>query len=467
MEESGRNLRVAIVGAGAAGLFAAGCLKKRGMTPVVFDGNEKAGKKLYITGKGRCNLTNFCAPDEFLQNVVRGEKFLRTAIYNFPPADAVQFFQSLGLATKVERGNRVFPQSDKSSDVIKALFKVYCQGVEFRFEQPVLKIEVLQKNTQNSAENSAENLQQKNVLNDKTSQQKKISKSEVSQQENGAKSEDFREENSCRNENLQDVQFMVKTAAGEEIFDRVIVATGGKSYSSTGSSGFGYGVAKSFGHQIVPIAPALCPIFLKDNFVADLCGVSLKNVCLQVVADGKKQAFFGEMLFTADGISGPIVLTASSHINRAQNVALSIDFKPALTPQQLDARLLREFDAAKNKDVENVLRTLLPRAVAEVFAKKFGLQSTKINAIKRPEREKIVQGLKNFPLCFGGLYPLEAAVVTSGGVDTKQINPKTFESKLQKGLYFVGEVLDVDALTGGFNLQIAWSTAKSCAENLQ
>lgn len=452
MEESGRNLKVAIVGAGAAGLFAAGCLKKRGMVPVVFDGNEKAGKKLYITGKGRCNLTNFCAPDEFLQNVVRGEKYLRTAIYNFPPADAVQFFQGLGLATKVERGNRVFPLSDKSSDVIKALFKVHCQGVEFRFEQPVLKIEVLQKNPQNFAEILA---------------QESVSKNEVLQQKNCAKSAYIREENSSKNENLQDVQFVVKTAAGEEIFDRVIVATGGKSYSSTGSSGFGYGVAKSFGHQIVPIVPALCPIFLKDNFVADLCGVSLKNVCLQVVADGKKQAFFGEMLFTADGISGPIVLTASSHINRAQNVALGIDFKPALTLQQLDVRLLREFDAAKNKDVENVLRTLLPRTVAEVFAKKFGLQNTKVNAIKRPEREKIVQGLKNFPLCFGGLYPLEAAVVTSGGVDTKQINPKTFESKLQKGLYFVGEVLDVDALTGGFNLQIAWATAKLCAENLQ
>ncbi len=397
-------MKVAVVGGGASGLMVAGLLTKSGHDVTVLDHNEKAGKKLYITGKGRCNLTNLCPPDEFLQSVVCGEKFVRSAIYNFTSQDTVNFFEELGLRTKLERGNRVFPESDKSSDVIKVL-KEHCRDVKFCFKQNVKKIEKL-----------------------------------------GAK-------------------FLLTTDEHKFEFDKVVVATGGKSYSSTGSDGSGYKFAQNFGHKIVPIVPALCPIKLKDD-VSSLQGVSLKNVSLKVNFDGKKKEFFGEMMFTDCGITGPIVLTTSSFVNRAREVELSLDFKPALSTKQLENRLLRDFDGAKNKELKSVMRGLLPKAVAEVFVKKIGLDGEKkINSITKEEREKIVKNLKEFPLHFGGLYDLDAGIVTSGGVELSQINPKTFESKLVSGLYFLGEVLDVDALTGGFNLQICWAEAVSCAKN--
>ena len=413
--------KVAVVGAGASGLMVAGFLAQDGHDVTVFDGNEKVGKKLYITGKGRCNLTNLCPPDEFLKNVVRGEKFLRSAIYNFTSEDAVDFFESLGLKTKVERGNRVFPESDKSSDVIKVLRDKHCKNVKF-------------------------------VM--------------------GCKVEKIEKSDGC---------FVVSNRDSHWLFDKVIVATGGKSYQATGSDGDGYKFAKSFGHNIIELKGALCPIKLKDTFVKSLQGVSLKNVQLDVFigasanenksknkGDGKRMSFFGEMLFTDAGISGPIVLTASSFVNRAEkgNVKLTLDFKPALSEKQLDSRLLRDFESAKNSELKSVLRGLLPKAVAEVFAKVSGLDAMKkVNSVTKEEREKIVWFLKNFPLTFDGLYDMDAAIVTSGGVDLGSINPKTFESKLQSGLYFLGEVLDVDALTGGFNLQCCWATAKSCADN--
>ena len=399
--------RIAVVGAGAAGLFVAGLLADNGHQVTVFDKNEKPGKKLFITGKGRCNLTNLCEPDDFLKNVVRGDKFLRSAIYSFTSQDCVRFFNGLGLETKVERGNRVFPQSDKSSNVIKALEK-HCKKVEFRFCCEV--------------------------------------------------------ENVYKHEN----QFVVTTKNGKFDFGRVIIATGGASYKATGCDGAGYKFAKAFGHTIEEIVPALCPIKLKDKFVKSLQGVSLKNVCLNCVADGKKMSFFGEMLFTDIGISGPIVLTASSYVNRSQNVELSIDFKPALDEKQLDARLLRDFEENKNKDLKNVLKGLLPKAVADIFAQAVGLdENKKIHDITKKERESLLLGLKHFDLTYAGLYDIDAGIVTSGGVSLKEVNPKTFESKLVDGLYFVGEVLDVDALTGGFNLQIAWATAYACVKNMR
>ncbi len=398
--------KVAIIGAGASGLMLAGLLcKRKDIEVVVFDKNEKVGKKLYITGKGRCNITNLCEPDEFLQNVVRGDKFLRSAIYGFTSRDCVDFFEHLGLKTKLERGNRIFPESDKSSDVIKALTK-NCENVKF-----------------------------------------------------------------CLNENVNDIiksgnGFMVSTSSDKMYFDKVVIATGGKSYSATGSTGDGYAFAKKFGHKIEDIVPALCPIKLKDKFVKDLQGVALKNVQLNVLADGKKMNFFGEMLFTDSGISGPIVLTASSYINRCKNVQLSLDFKPALSEKQLDARLLREFEENKNKDLKNVLKNLLPKAVADIFASAVGLdENKKIHDITKAEREQLNLGLKSFKLTYAGLYPLESGIITSGGVCLKEVDPKSFESKLQEGLYFLGEVLDLDALTGGFNLQIAWATAFACAKN--
>lgn len=398
--------KVAVIGAGASGLFLAGCLAKKGFEVVVFEKNEKIGKKLFITGKGRCNLTNLSEPDEFLKNVVRGDKFLRSAIYNFTSQDAVEFFESLGLKTKLERGNRVFPESDKSSDVIKALEK-HCKNVEIKLGYKILDI-----------------------------------------YKNGS-------------------DFFVATPKEKFCFDKVVIATGGVSYKSTGSDGDGYRFAKKFGHTIEDRVPALCPIKLKDKFVKQLQGVSLKNVSLLCKIDGKNKDFFGEMIFTDQGISGPIVLTASSFLNRANEIQLAIDFKPALDEKQLDARLLRDFSENKNKDLRNVIKGLLPKAVADIFANVIGVdENKKIHDITKLEREKLINGLKNFKLTYAGLYDIDAGIVTSGGVSLKEVNPKTFESKIVEGLYFVGEVLDVDALTGGYNLQIAWATAYACAENM-
>lgn len=397
-------MRIAVVGGGAGGLFVSGLLANYGLDVTLFEKNEKIAKKLFITGKGRCNLTNLCFPEDFLKNVVRGEKFLRTAIYNFSSYDTVDFFEKLGLQTKVERGNRVFPQSDKSSDVIKAL-KIHCKDVNIKLGEEVLSIE-------------------------------------------------------------KEKTFVLKTKSGSFPFDKVIIATGGKSYKGTGSDGAGYKFAKMFGHTVVECVPALCPIKVKSMFVKDLQGVSLKNVKLNIVADGKKFDFFGEMMFTDIGITGPIVLSASSFINRSRDVKITLDFKPALSEKQLESRLLRDFDENKNKDLKNVLKGLLPKAVADVFPVVCGIDANKKNnAVTKEERNKIISFLKNFPLEYNGLYDIDSGIVTSGGVDLKEVCPKTFKSKLIDGLYFVGEVLDVDALTGGFNLQICWSTAFACAKN--
>lgn len=401
-------MRVAIVGAGASGLMLSGLLQKAGHDVLVYEKNDRAGKKLAITGKGRCNLTNLCSPDEFLQNVVRGEKFLRSAIYTFDSFACVDFFENLGLKTKLERGKRVFPESDKAGDVVRTLKDKHCCDVKFSFDDEVLSI---------SKENEI---------------------------------------------------FVVKSTSGKREFDRVVIATGGKSYKGTGSTGDGYRFAKMFGHKIVEPAPALCPMVVKDEFVKSLQGVSLKNVQLNLKIGGKDKSFFGEMLFTDRGISGPIVLTASSYINRTpiKDVSLSVDFKPALSEKQLDSRLLRDFEENKNKDLKNVLHGLLPKAVAEVFARAVGLDDRrKVHDITKQERQTLLQGLKNFKLTYGGLYDINAGIITSGGVDLSQVNPKTFESKIVSGLYFTGEVLDVDALTGGFNLQIAWATAFCLAKH--
>lgn len=402
-------MKVAIIGAGASGLMLAGLLKKQGHDVFVYEKNDRAGKKLAITGKGRCNITNLCDVEDFLKNVVRGEKFLKSALYSFDSQDCVDFFENLGLKTKVERGQRVFPESDKASDIVKILENKHCKDVKFSFSNEVLKID---KNGENN--------------------------------------------------------FVVFSRKGENIFDRVVIATGGVSYKGTGSTGDGFRFAKSFGHRVVETRPALCPILIEDKFVSALQGVSLKNVSLNVFVGKKKMSFFGEMLFTDKGISGPIVLTASSYINRfpKSDVRLSLDFKPALSDAQLDARLLRDFENNKNKELKSIMRGLLPKTVAEMFPKICGLDDNKkIHDITKKEREALLFALKNFKLTYGGLYDINAGIITSGGVDISQVDPKTFESKLVDGLYFTGEVLDLDALTGGFNLQIAWSSAFCLAKN--
>lgn len=393
-------MKVAVIGAGASGLMATCAILSKGHEVCVFDGNDKCGKKLYITGKGRCNLTNLCDKQSFLSNVVHGEKFLQSAITRFSPYDTISFFDKLGLKTKCERGQRVFPVSDKSSDVISALVRG-CQGADFRFNHKVKK-----------------------VL---------------------AKSGNF-------------------FIDGEK-FDRVLVATGGMSYSATGSDGSGYKIAESFGHEIVKPVAGLVPIETGSKF-SSLEGLSLKNVEISTIVKGKKIAQFGEMLFTDKGISGPIVLTISSFINRDVPNEMFLDLKPALSEEKLDARLLREFDFNKNKFLKTVLINLLPKRMIDVFLKEVCIDGyRRVQSITMQERRRIVKTLKCFTIPVKKLYPIENAVVTSGGVSLNEIDPKTMQSKLQKGLYFIGEVLDVDALTGGFNLQIAFATAMAAASD--
>ena len=401
-------MKVAIIGAGASGLMLGGLLVKKGFDVTIFDHNEKAGKKLFITGKGRCNITNLCDETEFLKNVVRGGKFLTSALYSFNSYDTVEFFNNLNLKTKAERGNRVFPESDKASDVIKALLK-HCDGVNFLYNQNVTDVKV-----------------------------------EVDEEQ----------------------KFAVIANGKEHVFDKVVIATGGASYKATGSDGSGYKIAKSLGHTVEEIKPALCPMKLNDD-VSSLMGLSLKNVTLKAKFDNKSKEFFGEMMFTGDGITGPIVLSLSSYINRAKSVELSLDLKPALTLEQLDARLLRDFEANKNKNISYIFKGLMPSSLVPFFAKMCRVdESKKVHDILKEERKKICGTLKSLPLSFKSLYPLDAGIITSGGVALDEINPKTFESKLVKNLYFIGEVLDIDALTGGFNLQIAFATAYLCAKNM-
>lgn len=397
---------IAIIGGGGAGLMAGGLLASQGQSVTIFDGNEKCGKKIYITGKGRCNLTNDCSIEEYLNNVVNGQKFMMGAIRRFSPQDTIDYFEANGLKLKVERGSRVFPLSDKASDVTKTLLKT-CANCDIRLNEKV---------------------------------------------------EDLRFDEKTN-------KFIITTSKGLKPFEKVIVATGGKSYSLTGSTGDGFTFAKKFGHNIIKPCGALTAIEIKDKFASSIMGLPLKNVELKAKFDGKKKSLFGEMMFTDKGITGPIVLSMSSFINRCEKVELSIDFKPALSEEELETRILRDFSANQNKNLAYILRGLLPKNFVPVFLNKSGLDGEKkVNSVTVNERKTITNTLKNFTLTFSKLYPLDSGIVTSGGVDLKEINPKSMESKLQKGLYFIGEVLDVDCLTGGFNLQTAFSTAYSCAK---
>lgn len=400
-------MKVAVIGAGASGLFVGGELDKAGIDTTIFDGNEKTGKKLYITGKGRCNVTNASSKETYLDNVVNGKKFMMSAINGFDSNDTISFFENLGCPLKTERGNRVFPVSDKASDITKALMK-NAKNCTIKLNEKVLEID---KNGQ---------------------------------------------------------QFKLTTTKSIYIFDKVIVATGGMSYSSTGSTGDGYKFAQKFGLNVVQPRSALVPIRIKEKFCAKLQGLSLKNVTLHAISDGKDHAIFGEMLFTHDAITGPIALSMSSYIGNESNVKLFIDLKPALDYQTLENRLKRDIHNNLNKEISFIIKGLMPKSLAEVFLDVCNIeQHKKINSLTTKERETIIKNLKNFELTFGGLYPIASGIVTAGGVDLKEINPKTMESKKVKGLYFIGETLDIDCLTGGFNLQTAFSTAHACAIGIQ
>ena len=402
-----------IIGAGAAGLMAAAESAKRNINTILIEKMPRCASKVRITGKGRCNVTNACFDmEDLISNVPRNPRFLYSAFSAFMPYDTMAFFENLGVPLKIERGNRVFPQSDKAADIANALIKnAEHAGVRF-------------------VHGNAKGFEFKNG---------KI----------GA----------------------VVLESGEKIkCDSVCVCTGGKSYPATGSTGQGYALAKSAGHKIIPVCAALVPLCCKNDFVSDLQGLSLKNISIELLKNGKKvYSDFGEMLFTHFGVSGPVVLSASSHIDDVKNnsYSLVIDLKPALDEATLDSRILRDFGEFINKDFINSLSKLLPKKLIPVIVKLSGIPADKkVNEITKQERLALVSLIKKFKVDISSLYDIDTAVVTRGGVDTKQIDPKTMRSKLVENLYFAGEVIDVDAYTGGFNLQIAFSTGFLCGNNM-
>lgn len=402
-----------IIGAGAAGLMAAAESAKRNINTILIEKMPRCASKVRITGKGRCNVTNACFDmEDLISNVPRNPRFLYSAFSAFMPYDTMAFFEDLGVPLKIERGNRVFPQSDKAADIANALIKnaeragvrfVHGNAKEFEFKNGKIGAVVLE--------------------------------------------------------------------SGEKIkCDSVCVCTGGKSYPATGSTGQGYALAKSAGHKIIPVCAALVPLCCKNDFVSDLQGLSLKNISIELLKNGKKvYSDFGEMLFTHFGVSGPVVLSASSHIDDVKNnsYSLVIDLKPALDEATLDSRILRDFGEFINKDFINSLSKLLPKKLIPVIVKLSGIPADKkVNEITKQERLALVSLIKKFKVDISSLYDIDTAVVTRGGVDTKQIDPKTMRSKLVENLYFAGEVIDVDAYTGGFNLQIAFSTGFLCGNNM-
>ena len=412
------NKKCIVIGGGAAGMMAAIAVAGTGIEVELLEKNEKLGKKIYITGKGRCNVTNDCEPETFFENVVSNPKFLYSAFYTFDPSQIIQLLQNNGCPLKVERGNRVFPVSDHSSDVIKTLHKA-----------------MLDKKVKISLHTEVKSL--------------------------------LIQDGVCCGVELSD---------GRKIkADAVVVATGGMSYASTGSTGDGYRFAQQTGHKLVETKPALVPFTVKESWPLSLQGLALKNVEL-TLQDGKKQVYngFGEMLFTHFGISGPLILSASSYYAKkyyGKELELYIDLKPALTKEQLDKRILRDFEEKQNKQFKNVLDGLLPSKLIPVIIQLTQIPADKfIHDITREERITLVELLKKLPLTVTGTRPFNEAIITQGGVSVKDINPSTMESKMISNLYFAGEVLDLDALTGGFNLQIAWScgylAGTSVRENL-
>ncbi len=405
--------KVLVVGGGAAGMFAAIFAAYNGNEVHLFEKNEKLGKKLYITGKGRCNITNASDMETLFASVLRNPKFLYSSFYGFTNQDAIEFFERIGVATKVERGNRIFPVSDHSSDVIGAMTRELKNlGVQIHLHTAVKRI---------VGEGAFEYLE---------------------------------------------------LADGKKVYaDACIMATGGFSYQTTGSTGDGYRFAKEMGHKVTDIKPALVPLVTEEDDAKELQGLSLRNV-KATIFEGKKTLYedFGEMLFTHYGVSGPLMLSASSYVGDKLEkgpLKLSIDLKPALTFEQLDQRVLRDFEENKNKQFKNAINKLFPSKLIPVMLERSKIDpEKKVNLITKEERQFFVGLIKDFQFTIIGLRDFNEAIITRGGVSVKEINPSTMESKLVSGLYFVGEVLDLDALTGGFNLQIAWSTAYAAGSSI-
>lgn len=404
---------VIVIGGGAAGMVAAGKCAEEGKSVLVIERNASLGKKLRITGKGRCNVTNCCAPEEVLENVISGKKFLMSAIHKFTPWDTMAFFEDLGVPLKVERGNRVFPQSDSAPDIVNALRKYMASGSVKMLQDRVVSIAV----------------------------------------SGGA------------------VRGVVTENGRKIAADSVILATGGKSYPVTGSTGDGYKMAARLGHSMTEIKPSLVPINTVEPWIKKLQGLSLKNVVLDVF-DGDKKIFteMGEMLFTHFGVSGPLVLSASCHMDGLPNkkYKMSVDLKPALDEKKLDMRILRDFEKNSNKDFINSLSELLPSKLIPVVVELSGINPrAKTNQITKDERKRFCNILKSLSFTAESMRPVNEAIITAGGINTAEINPSTMESKLVSGLYFAGEVMDVHAYTGGFNLQIAFATAMLAAQAIK
>lgn len=422
---------VCVIGGGPAGLMASYTAAKNGCNVTLIEKNEKLGKKIYITGKGRCNFTNDVSPDEFLRNVVRGEKFLRGSIYSFSSQKTMDFFENYGLSIKIERGNRVFPSSDHASDVTKTLEKA-CKlmGVKINLNEKVEKILTTTSNIIPMSDITVRSTSNIIPMSGEVDEKPKV--------------------------------VGIETNKGKYACDVVIVATGGLSYPSTGSTGDGYVFAKEVGLKVTDLKTALCGLNLVDNSFQSLQGLTLKNVVFSI-KNGEKTVFseLGEMLFTHFGVSGPLVLSASSKINRLplSSLTVEIDLKPALDVQMLDKRLLRDFEKYKNKQISNALVELLPSKLIGVILKLCNIDEKKnVNVLSKEERGRLLSAIKGMPCKVRSLRGFEEAIITSGGVDLTEINPKTMESKRVSGLKFCGEVLDVDAYTGGFNMQIAFST---------
>jgi len=404
---------IIVIGGGAAGMIAAIAAAKEGCAVSLYEKNEKLGKKIFITGKGRCNVTNAGDMDELFGAVITNKKFMFSSFYGFTNEDMMQFLEDAGLHLKIERGKRVFPVSDHSSDVIAALERTLKkENVKVHFRKEVKGLNLV------------------------TEDDKTICKG-IFLEENGK-----------------------KTAIAA---DCVIVATGGMSYPSTGSTGDGYKMAEDAGHTVTECTPSLVPFNVKEEWVKSLQGLSLKNTAISIYS-GKKKLYedFGEMLFTHFGVSGPMILSASASIKQSlikQPLDMYIDLKPALTQEALDKRILREFEEAKNKQFKNSINKLLPAKMIPVIIELSGIDpDKKVNEISKEERNRLLMLFKKLPVTLNGPRGYNEAIITKGGIKVKEINPSTMESKLVNGLYFAGEVLDLDAYTGGFNLQIAWST---------
>lgn len=409
-------MKIVVIGGGPAGMMAAIRAAENGAEVTLFEKNNRLGRKLSITGKGRCNLTNIADIPEVVKNIPGNGKFLYSALKNFTTADTINFFESLGLKTKIERGGRVFPESDSATEVIEVLTR---------------KLALLNVNVQ---------------LNSKVT------------------------------EIISDGKKVLGVEVGKKFFycDRIILATGGASYPATGSTGDGFKFAQKLGHTVTEILPALVPLEVEEDFVKSLQGLSLKNVRVTLNADNKKvREIFGEMLFTHFGISGPIILTLSGEVAKLLHekkfVEVVINLKPALSAEQLDARILRDFEKFKRKSIKNALVELLPNKLIPIILDlAYIVEEKKVDEVSKIERRRLVEILQNLPLTVTKTRPIDEAIVTAGGVSVKEIDPKTMQSKILQGLFIIGEVADVDGFTGGFNLQAAWAMGNaaglSCVE---